>query len=1180
MNQVKRYPFLLSFLSMFVFAGTITRAGFAQSLTTPPLIHFLNQNPPPVVVMVPLTDAQAKGKKSVWNWGRDSVERSEPVDLEALKSVNASPAFAHFTNYTAENGLALDGLACTFADKSGNLWFGTYGGGVSCYNGKTFTNYSTSQGLADNVITSICEDKNGNLWFGNYSAGVSCYNGKTFTNYTTSQGLANNATMSICEDKNGYIWVGTNGGGVSCYNGKMFMNYTTAQGLAGNIVTCICEDKKGNLWLGTDGGGVSCYNGKTFTNYTTAQGLAINAVKSVCADKNGDLWIGTNGGGVSVFNGKTFTNYTTTQGLPGNTVQSVFEDKKGNLWFGTYGTGVSCYDGKAFTNYSTEQGLANNVVKSICEDKSGNLWFGTYGGGVSCYKGKAFSNYTTVQGLVNNIVWGICEDKSGNLWFGTDMGASCYNGKTFTNYTAAQGLAENAVMVVCEDRNRNMWLGTDGGGVSCYNGKTFTNYNTTQGLANNIVKAICEDKNGNLWFGTDGGGVSCYNGNAFTNYTTAQGLAGNTIWSIREDKRGNLWFAAYDGGVSCYNGKTFTNYTTAQGLAGNAITAIFEDERGNMWFGTDGDGLSIFDGKKIISYNTTDGLPDPLVTQITEGENGIMYIGTNLGITELVPDKNAVKGYRTGRIFNTITGYQIKDVNGAQNTLFKDSKGILWIATGSEKTALVRFDPAALQQNTPPPVVIIKSMEVNAESLCWYDLLLSVEGAAGGITDTSAFNLAMFNAFGKSVSQEVLEAQRKKFGDIQFSGITKWYPLPENLTLPYNHNSVTFNFHGIETGRNWLVRYQYILEGYDEDWSPVTEKTSATFGNIDEGAYTFKVKAQSPEGVWSEPFIYSFKVSPPWWRTWWAYSLYVLAAIALVLFIVRWNTRRLRARAEELTLKVDEATAEIKEQKHIIEEKHKEITDSINYAERIQRSFLATKELLETNLNEYFVLFRPKDVVSGDFYWAGKLSNGHFALATADSTGHGVPGAIMSLLNITSIEGAIRDGNKQPSDILNETRKTIIERLKKDGSAEGGKDGMDCTLCIFDFENRKLHIAAANNPVWIVRKSPSGISGADVIEIKPDKMPVGKHDKDQTSFTQQEIALQSGDVVYTLTDGFPDQFGGEKGKKFMSRNLRELLSANAHLSMQQQKEILENTFRTWLGNLEQVDDVTVIGIRI
>ncbi len=273
-----------------------------------------------------------------------------------------------------------------------------------------------------------------------------------------------------------------------------------------------------------------------------------------------------------------------------------------------------------------------------------------------------------------------------------------------------------------------------------------------------------------------------------------------------------------------------------------------------------------------------------------------------------------------------------------------------------------------------------------------------------------------------------------------------------------------------------------------------------------------------------------------------------------------------------LEQKVIERTEEVVRQRHIVEEKHKEITDSINYAERIQRSFLATKDLLDQNLKDHFVFFKPKDVVSGDFYFAEKLTNESFLLATADSTGHGVPGAIMSLLNITSLEKAI-ENQDQPSDILNTTRKIIIERLKKDGSVEGGKDGMDCSVICFDFKKKKIIVSAANNPVWIVR-------GSETIEIKPDKMPVGKHDKQDVSFTQQTIDIKKGDVIYTLTDGFSDQFGGSLGKKFMSKKLRELLSKNAHLPMEEQRTILENTFISWVGDLEQIDDVTLIGVRV
>jgi len=269
----------------------------------------------------------------------------------------------------------------------------------------------------------------------------------------------------------------------------------------------------------------------------------------------------------------------------------------------------------------------------------------------------------------------------------------------------------------------------------------------------------------------------------------------------------------------------------------------------------------------------------------------------------------------------------------------------------------------------------------------------------------------------------------------------------------------------------------------------------------------------------------------------------------------------------------------ILEQKHIIEEKHKEITDSINYAERIQRSFLATKSLLDENLKEYFVLFKPKDVVSGDFYWASKLNNGNFALCCADSTGHGVPGAIMSIANIACLKESVTKGLIEPDQILNETRRLVIDYLKNDGSKDGGKDGMDASLICFDFENKLLQYASANNPIWLARLNTE-TNAYSIIECPADKMPVGKHDKQNIPFTANEIQLISGDVIYALTDGLPDQFGGEKGKKFMHKRLKNFLCSNANLPMNIQEQNLKKAFFDWKGELEQVDDICLIGVRI
>ncbi len=317
----------------------------------------------------------------------------------------------------------------------------------------------------------------------------------------------------------------------------------------------------------------------------------------------------------------------------------------------------------------------------------------------------------------------------------------------------------------------------------------------------------------------------------------------------------------------------------------------------------------------------------------------------------------------------------------------------------------------------------------------------------------------------------------------------------------------------------------------------------------------------------------------------------VVLGLILVIVVTVFIFRSLRISIKQKRI-IEKQKILVEEQKHIVEEKHKEISDSINYAERIQRALLASKDILDQNLNRnsinandpsYFILFKPKDVVSGDFYWASKIvsSQGveNFIIATADSTGHGVPGAIMSILNIACLKEAVGKGISAPDELLNETRRLIIENLKNDGSAEGGKDGMDASLLCLDFSSLQeegkviMQCASANNPVWI-------ISGDQLNEIKPNRMPVGKHDKDQIPFNLQTITLQKGDLVYTLTDGFSDQFGGKGGKKFKYKPLQELLLSISHEPMELQKQKLDTTFEAWKGNLEQVDDVCIIGFRI
>ncbi len=295
----------------------------------------------------------------------------------------------------------------------------------------------------------------------------------------------------------------------------------------------------------------------------------------------------------------------------------------------------------------------------------------------------------------------------------------------------------------------------------------------------------------------------------------------------------------------------------------------------------------------------------------------------------------------------------------------------------------------------------------------------------------------------------------------------------------------------------------------------------------------------------------------------------VLLLVTGLLFMV-YKTSRLK---QKTNVELEQKNKLIEHQKELVEEKQKEIIDSINYAKRIQTALLASTKLLSAHLPEHFVLFKPKDIVAGDFYWAAPTPEG-FLYITADCTGHGVPGAFMSLLNISKLNETINQKHIfRPDLIFNDVRTEIINALNPEGSVEESKDGMDAVLCKLDTTNMKLEFTGANNSCYIIR-------GKEILVCKADKMPVGKGHDDSALFTFNEIALQKGDMIFTFTDGYADQFGGPKGKKLKYKQMEGIMLSIAGLSMQEQKQILDRRFEEWKGSLEQVDDVLVIGVRV
>lgn len=265
--------------------------------------------------------------------------------------------------------------------------------------------------------------------------------------------------------------------------------------------------------------------------------------------------------------------------------------------------------------------------------------------------------------------------------------------------------------------------------------------------------------------------------------------------------------------------------------------------------------------------------------------------------------------------------------------------------------------------------------------------------------------------------------------------------------------------------------------------------------------------------------------------------------------------------------------ATITHQKKMVEEKQKEILDSISYAKRIQDAILPSENDLKKIFHESFVLFKPRDIVSGDFYWLND-SGDSVIVAVGDCTGHGVPGGFMSMLGNSFLNEIIIEKKiNEPAEILNHLRDKIIFALKQHGKDAESKDGMDIVLCRFDKREMMLSYAAANNNFFLVREN-------NLTELKANKMPIGYHTGETIPFTQNSVSLVKGDVLFLYTDGFADQFGGPKGKKYLYSRMGKMMTEVSSLSVSLQKEKLNNTFLEWKGNLEQVDDVCVIGIRI
>jgi serine phosphatase RsbU (regulator of sigma subunit) len=379
-----------------------------------------------------------------------------------------------------------------------------------------------------------------------------------------------------------------------------------------------------------------------------------------------------------------------------------------------------------------------------------------------------------------------------------------------------------------------------------------------------------------------------------------------------------------------------------------------------------------------------------------------------------------------------------------------------------------------------------------------------------------------------------------------------------------------FDYYSICLTNPDVVKYKVKLEGSDPDWQPVTDQTRAIYSALSPGKYTFKVVANNSQGKWnSTPVTFQFTIKPPFYLTWWFMSLVAIILFVIIVTYIKIREQNLVKEKEILEEKVEERTAEVVQKSMEIEEKNRDITASIRYAERIQRAMLPK----ENTFNETFVLFMPKDIVSGDFYWMYDNGDWQF-IAVVDCTGHGVPGAFMSIIGHNSLNKVVREyGLTRPSAIVDqlniEVMKALLQRHEK-----AITDGMDLALIAFNKKNFTLEFAGAFNPLYLVRKG-------EVIVYRGDRNPIGMTTTDEKkNFTNHVVDIRPGDILYMCTDGYADQFGSSEVKKYKSANVKKLLSSIWNLPMADQKCRLESEILSWKGDLDQVDDILFVGTKI
>lgn len=1028
----------------------------------------------------------------------------------------------------------------------------------SLLNGQT---YSFRNFLPDSYIYSLSQDDNGFLWIGT-ERGLLKFDGFEFYNVPFTDSVPNRYASVIKRDTKGRLWIGCNDGSLF-YTLNNELVKTTDKGIQSvsdiieeeGFIYIICQDKQilkisvenpaeiarfsvpgnilmttasflpsGALLLGTQENLLLCeFGGDSLLVREQIEGIEYTKVQILKQTKDKDIFIvGTEGSGVfklSIVAGKPiisrFRNHPEFVDIK---AKSAIEDKEGNLWMATYGSGLlqlklSDEGGisEVLNTYSTASGLTGNDINCIFQDMEGNIWLGFYGEGLSMFNSAAFTFYSPWENQENNNIIYISGDKN-PVFLGTPAGYYLFNLKT---------------------------------------GKPESYVNLNQQVGRVEITSYFQEKNSNLWIGTKGNGLYLKSPGGQPRLFYRSGNTGGEdhIRSINCDGR-NIWLATLNGVLVLdkNSGAVLKKYKTGDRLPHNSINQIFLRKDGTGLVATEIDRLYSIDLDKgvIVDNKQMYGGLKSKILCFTETATGDIWAGS----------------YRNGAfLFSGDSVSAITTLNGLFSnycySILADSKGKIWM--GHER-GFSRYD-------SEDGTVKVFSTDFAKGGDCNPNAIF--ENSDGLILIGTTEGLIVYN---RQKDKKILVAPINNIVSVTIN--KDKYPYRPSYSRPYGKYSVTINYVGINLSEPGKVYYSTLLENFDDDWSEMKTERESVY-QLRDGRYRFKVVSVNEDGLsQEEPVSFEIYIKKPFWRTWWFIISTVIIAGGAVVIIIRQREKAQLKIKEYLETELAERTRLVLKQKDEIELQNIEITDSINYAKRIQSSILPDINKLKETFKDAFIIFHPRDIVSGDFYWFDKISDDRFIIVCADSTGHGVPGAFMSMIGSTLLHDIIsRKGITRPSEILSLLDTQIFATLNQNVDVGVSNDGMDMVVCEFDIKSRHIRFASAMRPVIIVM-------GGESYYIKGNRCSVGGESVIQKYFDDQEYYLAEGDTVFMFSDGLPDQFGGEDGKKMKIARMKKLLDDVSKLPMNEQKEIISNFFFDWKGDYEQVDDILLMGIRV